>query len=144
MKKISKRQVRSAGIVVVRKSGNQWLYLLLRAYRNLDFPKGRVEGGEDLKETAIRETQEETSITSDQLSFSWGNQNYSTEPYGKQKKIAIYFIAETNVEEITLPVGEELGKPEHDEWKWMTYDQAKRASNPRIQKVLQWAKNIVE
>ena len=37
----------SAGVVVVRQAAAGWLFLMLRAYRNWDFPKGLVETGED-------------------------------------------------------------------------------------------------
>ena len=36
----------SAGAVIVRGHGEARRYLILRAYRNWDFPKGRVEPGE--------------------------------------------------------------------------------------------------
>ena len=36
----------SAGVVVVRNVQGSWLFLMLRAYRNWDFPKGLVEPGE--------------------------------------------------------------------------------------------------
>ena len=69
MKEIKKL---SAGIFVVRKNtSGSWLYLILRCYRNWDFPKGLVEVGEDPFETARRETVEETSINN--LKFSWGH-----------------------------------------------------------------------
>ena len=55
--------VLSAGIVIVRREKNTWKYLLLRAYRNWDFPKGEVEPGEDALRTAVREAKEETGIT---------------------------------------------------------------------------------
>lgn len=46
----------SAGIVIVRREQHQWLYLVLRAYRYWDFPKGEMEEGEDPLQTAMRET----------------------------------------------------------------------------------------
>ena len=33
----------SAGVVVVRQTDSGWRFLMLRAYRNWDFPKGLVE-----------------------------------------------------------------------------------------------------
>ncbi|MDE2264139.1 MAG: NUDIX domain-containing protein, partial [Gammaproteobacteria bacterium] len=36
----------SAGVVVLRRGAAGWLFLMLRAYRNWDFPKGMVEPGE--------------------------------------------------------------------------------------------------
>jgi len=37
----------SSGVAVFRELKTQPLFLLLRAYRNWDFPKGEVESGED-------------------------------------------------------------------------------------------------
>jgi 8-oxo-dGTP pyrophosphatase MutT (NUDIX family) len=65
---------RSAGIVVVRREGGQWLYLVLRCFKNWDFPKGLVESGEEALVTAVRETVEETSIHD--LDFQWGHGYY--------------------------------------------------------------------
>ena len=56
---------RSAGIVVVRRSdAGDWLCLLLRAFRDWDFPKGGIDAGESPLAAAIRETAEEASIAS--------------------------------------------------------------------------------
>src|SRR5207302_6652648 len=60
----------SAGVVVVRRAAAECLFLLLRAYRNWDFPKGVVEPGEDPLAAARREVREETLI--EDLQFNWG------------------------------------------------------------------------
>ncbi len=52
----------SAGVVVVRLAQRKLRYLLLRAYRNWDFPKGLVEPGEDPIDAALREVREETTL----------------------------------------------------------------------------------
>jgi 8-oxo-dGTP pyrophosphatase MutT (NUDIX family) len=47
----------SAGVVVVRRDGGGWRLLVLRAYRNWDFPKGMVEAGEaPARRAVIRKT----------------------------------------------------------------------------------------
>ncbi len=51
----------SAGVVVVRRENGRWRLLVLRAYRNWDFPKGTVEPDEAPLDAAVRETAEETS-----------------------------------------------------------------------------------
>ena len=60
----------SAGIVPVRRYQKEWRFLLLRAFRNWDFPKGVVESGEDPLDAAKREVAEETGI--EDLNFRWG------------------------------------------------------------------------
>ncbi len=126
----------SAGVVVVRRIAGRWHYLLLRAYDYWDFPKGQVEPGEDPLAAAIRETEEETTLT--QLDFRWGHGFVETEPYGKGK-IARYYIAESKEGDVDLPVSAELGKPEHDEYRWLQYDAARPLLVPRVQAILDWA-----
>jgi 8-oxo-dGTP pyrophosphatase MutT (NUDIX family) len=60
----------SAGVVVIRHDQGELRVLVLRAYRNWDFPKGLVEAGESPIEAALRETAEETGLTD--LVFTWG------------------------------------------------------------------------
>jgi 8-oxo-dGTP pyrophosphatase MutT (NUDIX family) len=130
----------SAGVVVVRRIAGQWHYLLLRAYDYWDFPKGQLEPGEDPLAAAIRETEEETTLTG--LLFHWGHVFVETEPYGRNK-IARYYLAESPGGEVFLPVTEELGKPEHDEFRWLDYQSARRRLVPRVQAVLDWAGKIL-
>jgi 8-oxo-dGTP pyrophosphatase MutT (NUDIX family) len=126
----------SAGVVVVRRGPTGWLFLLLRAYRNWDFPKGVVEPGEDPLAAARREVQEETLIAD--LRFSWGEEYRETAPYSNNK-IARYYLAETATEGITLPVSPELGRPEHNEARWVDLAGALSLSSPRIAPIVQWA-----
>jgi 8-oxo-dGTP pyrophosphatase MutT (NUDIX family) len=131
----------SAGVVVARRDNGGWRLLLLRAYRNWDFPKGMLEPGETPLDAAIRETAEETTITD--LSFHWGEGYCETVPY-RGGKVARYYLAETQQAAITLPVSPELGRPEHDEWRWASFDEAERLLPPRLQPILGWARRQLE
>ena len=132
----------SAGVVVVRATSDGWRVLLLRVYNYWDCPKGLVEPGEDALATAKREVREETTI--DDLEFAWGESFTETEPYGREKKRARYFIARTSTETISLPVNPELGKPEHHEWRWCDFESAEQLVNERLWKVLRWAQDVVD
>lgn len=127
----------SAGVVVVRRENGEWRVLLLRSWRNWDFPKGTVEPGETPLRAAIRETAEEASIT--ELAFLWGEDFCETAPYGRGK-VARYYLAETTRKSITLPVSPALGRPEHHEWRWASFEQAAALLPPRLQPVLAWAR----
>jgi 8-oxo-dGTP pyrophosphatase MutT (NUDIX family) len=131
----------SAGVVVVHWHNDGWRLLVLRAYRNWDFPKGMLEPNETPLAAAIRETAEETSITD--LDFRWGEAFCETAPYGKGK-VARYYLAETKQENIILPVSPELGRPEHDEWRWIGLDEAENLLPPRLQPVLAWARTLLK
>jgi 8-oxo-dGTP pyrophosphatase MutT (NUDIX family) len=135
-----KAQRLSAGVVVVRRGPSGWLFLMLRAYRNWDFPKGMVEAGEDPWAAARREVREETLI--EDLQFEWGGAYQETGPYG-QRKIARYYLAATRTEKITLPVSSELGRPEHDEWRWFERDAALSVASARLQPIVGWAAETI-
>ena len=135
-------QVLSAGVVVVRRADDGWRVLLLRVYNYWDCPKGLVESGEDPLATARREVREETTI--DDLEFTWGESFTETEPYGREKKRARYFVARTNTESISLPVNPDLGKPEHHEWRWCDFETAEQLVNDRLWKVLRWAQDLID
>src|SRR3990172_11998316 len=130
----------SAGVVVVRRFDDRWRYLLLRVRDYWDFPKGMVEPGEDPLAAAIRETEEETTLTD--LDFCWGRAYIETEPYGKNK-IARYYLSESKTGKVDLPVSAELGHPEHDEFCWLEYDTARGLLVPRVQKILDWSKESI-
>ena len=142
MSKISKRVI-SAGIVPVRFSGGKPLFLLLGNKGYWDFPKGRQEDKENIFDTAIREVQEETTIKEDDLNFKWGKINKKSDVYKNNSKQAIYFIAETDMNKIELPINPEIGKAEHDSYIWATYEEALKLVGPRITKILKWANDVV-
>ncbi len=125
----------SAGVIVIRREENKKWYLLLRAYSNWDFPKGMVEAGEEPLQGAIREVEEETSLNN--LTFTWGNSYQETPPYGRGK-VARYYVAETRQADITLPVNPELGHPEHEEYRWVPYQEARGMVAARVQPILDW------
>jgi len=127
---------RSAGIVVVRRAAEEWKFLILRAYRNWDFPKGMLEPDETALAAAQRETREETGLA--EIHFRWGHGSIDTGMYGDHK-IATYFLGETTQTEIELPVNPELGHPEHTEYRWVSADEAYQLLPPRLQPVLRWA-----
>ena len=133
----------SGGIVTVRLVNDKYKFLLLRSYSYWDFPKGEIDEGESVLDTAIRETEEETTITKNNLDFKWGNVNKNSDVYKKGSKYAIYYIAETKVETIELPISEKLGKPEHDEWRWADFEEAQYLLNDRVNKILTWANEII-
>ena len=132
----------SAGVVVVRRVDGGWRVLLLRVYNYWDFPKGLVEAGEDALTTARREVREETTL--DDLDFVWGETCIDTAPYGRDKKVARYFLACTHTETVSLPVNPELGKPEHHEWRWCDWESAEQLVGARLWPVLRWAQSRIE
>lgn len=126
----------SAGVVVVRDTAEGWRYLLLRAFTHWDFPKGMVEAGEEPLSAAIREVKEETLI--EDLDFAWGQEYVETGPYSRGK-VARYYLARTSTLEVTLPVIEELGRPEHNEFRWVDETDALKLVSARVEPIVKWA-----
>ena len=106
----------SAGVIIVNK-GN---YLILHyAQGHWGLPKGHIEKGENLKETAKRETEEETGIT--KLNFVDGFEEkihyFFTQNKKTISKDVIYLLATTNQTKVKL-------SHEHQDYKWLTFDKA--------------------
>ena len=131
---------RAAGAVVFRRSDKGIRLLVLRAYKNWDFPKGTIEPGEDALAAARREVEEETGLAA--LEYPFGDEFRETVPYANNK-VARYYLAETDAEKIELPVSPELGRPEHHEYRWVSFDEAEDLLPPRLAVVLEWAKKTL-
>ena len=125
----------------MRRADGRWRCLVLRAYRNWDFPKGLVDPGEEPLDAALREVQEETGLGG--LALPWGEVWRETEPYAGGK-VARYYVAESAGGAVVLPVSPELGRPEHHELRWVDLDAAARLLPPRLLPVLRWAEMLVE
>ena len=111
---------KSAGAVVFRKENNKLKYLLLQYCRgHWEFPRGLIEKGEKLEETARREIREEVGIEDIKFIpgfkewikffFKWKSKNIM--------KIATFFLAETKTKEIKLSF-------EHKDYIWLEYKDA--------------------
>ena len=130
----------SAGVVVVHVAEATVQYLLLRAYKNWDFPKGLVEPGEQPLDAAMREVKEETTLVN--LAFDWGQDYMDTGPYNKGK-ISRYYLARSNATQVHLPINPELGFPEHQEARWVELETALNMVSPRLKPVVHWASAII-
>jgi 8-oxo-dGTP pyrophosphatase MutT (NUDIX family) len=133
----------SAGLVVIdRKLHDEPCVLCLRAYSSWDFPKGEVEEGEKLLAAAVRELEEETGYQLKDVSFTslgrtlpWMSCTYGS---GKSKKTASYSFAEraNRDKEPVLPINPSLGKPEHDEWRWVKISELRELLPERLHHIV--------
>ncbi len=133
-----KQKILSAGVVIVR-GGHDDCYLLLRSYHYWDFPKGHVEAGEAPLAAACREVREETSLS--ELDFRWGFTFRETPPYA-QGKVARYYVAQTQTDTVELLVNPETGFPEHHEFRWVNFENARTLAAPRLGPILDWAHDL--
>lgn len=110
----------SAGIVLFRKENSKILFLLLHyPSGHWDFVKGKMEKGETTRQTAIRETLEETGITD--IVFldnfeEWIEYNFQFQGELVHKRV-IFFLAETKTKEVSI-------SHEHLDYTWMDYQTA--------------------
>ena len=108
----------SAGIVLFRKEDSKILFLLLHyPSGHWDFIKGKMEKGESTRETAIRETKEETGITD--ITFlenfeEWIKYDFQYQGELIHKKV-VFFLAETKTKEVMI-------SHEHLDYTWMDYN----------------------
>jgi bis(5'-nucleosidyl)-tetraphosphatase len=130
----------SCGAVILRDTPAGVRVLMLRVFRHWDFPKGLMEAGETPKQTALREVQEESGIAG--LEFPWGDIHIDTGPYSRGK-IARYYLARTTREKVELLPSPDTGRPEHSEYRWLSFAQAGRLASPRVAAVLDWAESQV-
>lgn len=116
--------IQSAGTIIVDLSLNTaegGRVLCVRAYNNWDFPKGELDPGELLIQAAIRETEEETTLQHGADYILTGKSAPSvTYGSGSKQKTAYYYMGmRVSQKEPYLPVSEELGRPENDEYRWV-------------------------
>lgn len=133
---------RSYGIVpIAHDSKGSQRFLILRAFRNWDFPKGQADQDETPIMAARREMREETGISDFEMPY--GEVCMDSEPYAGGK-VATYFVARVQLRELSLPISEELGKPEHHEYRWVSAEQARRLLPARLIPILHWAAQIAK
>ena len=130
----------SCGVVLVRETDTGKRTLMLRAWHHWDFPKGLCEAGEGPLAAAVRELGEETGIAS--AEFRWGERYLETGPYSRGKT-ARYYLAATDTEDVVLGPSPETGRPEHHEWRWVSFDEAHDLAAPRVRAVVKWARQVV-
>ncbi len=130
----------SCGVILAREESGETLTLLLRAYDYWDFPKGICEDGEEPMDAAVRELGEETGI--DDARFDWGDRFFETGPYSRGK-VARYYIARSQTPDVVLGPSPDTGEPEHNEWRWVTFDEAFDMSSPRVREVVRWGRQVI-
>ena len=131
-------------MVPVRFAWGNWQLLILRRGEGWDFPAGIISIHEDSLEAAKRETLAATALSD--LEFAFGEDYKETVPDARSagNKVGRYYVAETRTAEITLPLSKKTGKPAHDEWRWVTCDDAEDFLPPRLTHVLAWVRARIE
>ena len=108
----------SAGVVIFIESPEGPNYLLLHyPTGHWDFVKGKIEKGENIRQTAIREAQEETGIKD--LEFIEGFEekiSYNFQYEGELiHKDVIFFLAKTKTRQVNV-------SHEHLDYLWLNFE----------------------
>ena len=136
-----KQYVESAGVIVIDWNTEEPSVLCVSAYGMWDFPKGRLEKGENHMQAAIRELAEETSlIVPDDAKVIPGAVAPSiTYNSGKKIKTATYFIAYRNSKKVPyLPVNPELGMPENNAFRWIPFSKLRKVMPSRLSPIVSY------
>jgi len=115
------QEATSAGAILFRNTRGRREYLLLKSRPgDWEFPKGGVEGGEELQQTAIREVKEEAGIADLRLVDGFREDyDYVFEAGGNTiHKTVHLFIAHS------FEASAELST-EHRDMQWRDYEQAR-------------------
>jgi 8-oxo-dGTP pyrophosphatase MutT (NUDIX family) len=110
----------SAGCILFRDTRDRREYLLLKSRPgDWEFPKGGVEGDEELQQTAIREVQEEAGIEDFRIIDGFRDDyDYVFEADGKRiHKTVHLFIAKSDEASAEI-------SSEHTDMQWRDYEQA--------------------
>jgi 8-oxo-dGTP pyrophosphatase MutT (NUDIX family) len=114
------KNIYSAGVITYIKEGNTIEYLLLNYLGgHWDFPKGKLEAGENKLQAAIRELSEETGLIADiypdfEASYSYSFRDKMRQPISKT---VYFFVGKANQRAVKL-------SEEHQHYKWLDYEQA--------------------
>lgn len=111
------------GVIPFRKRNGIFEFLLVQhkgGAKHWSFPKGRVEEGEEGKETAMRELEEETGLKAELLEEPTFSHTYEKTWEGEvYDKKAIYFIGAVSIEKEPTIQEDELVDAD-----WFSYEEA--------------------
>ena len=110
--------------------------LVLRTSATWDLPNGRLEPGETEFAAAQREVVEGTGFAD--LDFPFGDAHRDALP-SADSKVASYYLAETDEAEVQAAPCKQ-----HDEWRWVSFDEAEDLLPPRLALVLDWARATLD
>ena len=107
----------------IEKEG-KFLIVMCPRFKVWRVPGGRTEHGEKLEETLIREMQEETGITFENLKFiGFGqDQQFHIRDQKETSRLIMFFYVKTNQEP-------KLDPDEAEQHKWVTLDELKKIDN---------------
>lgn len=90
-------------VVYARDGGEVYLAFVHDIFGHWTLSKGKLEGGEDMRDGTIREIKEEMGVNIEIKEELGANEYVANDPeVGKKRKQVNYFLAEANFQELTL------------------------------------------
>ena len=104
------KEISSGGMIYYKKNDGYYFCLILDAYNKWTFPKGHVEKGESLEETALRELEEETGLNKLKIKKYLGETEIKVHKPNKKsfRKLIKYFLIEAQENKIIIPNTKEI------------------------------------
>ncbi len=129
-------KIKSCGFLIFKEDPNP-AFLLMRHPKRWDLPKGHVDEGEKNLQCALRELEEETGITKDdieidpnfkfKLKYKVSYKRFGNVP--KKKKLIIYLAKLTRQVKIELT--------EHDGYEWIEWNPPHQIQSKTIDPLLE-------
>jgi len=134
----------SAGGVIYRRRDDQVEVALIHTAKRWGLPKGHVETGERVEETAVREVREETGLLGKldrklgQISYTYPGKSHNGRPIRIAKRVTFFLLEYVE--------GEVHGHDyEVDEARWFPLDEAfAKLSFATEQRMMRRAKRLIE
>lgn len=104
------KEMSGGGVVYRRRDGQLEIQLIEDRFGKITIAKGKMEPGETIEETALREIEEETGIVGELIDkIMVGGYTYEHETLGKVEKKVYYFLVEARKGEHVAQVEEISG-----------------------------------
>ena len=110
--------VNSYGAVVLEKTAQTYMVLLVTGFNGLSFPKGHIESGETPEQTAVREVLEETGI---RIAVDTAFSRTVESPRSRDRRTVTFYLG-TSLDGLKAPRATEV-----KEARWLPYDEALEA-----------------
>ncbi|TWU35791.1 dihydroneopterin triphosphate pyrophosphatase [Novipirellula aureliae] len=128
--------VRAAGILLMLRAPQQQ-FLLLRHSDRWDLPKGHCEPGESFLETALRETEEETGIGTNEIAIDQSFQYEISYPVTYQSRGGQTFLKTVRYFLGYLASKPALTLTEHQSSQWFDWNPPHRIQSQTIDPLLE-------
>ena len=135
------KEISAGGMIYRQAEDGYYFVLILDAYDKWTFPKGHVEEGDELEDTALRELKEETGLKKLKVLDPIGETEVKVHKPGEKpfRKLIKYFLVEAKDEKLTIPKVTELKDvkwyPLNEAFDRLDYENAKEIFNNGLKKM---------